>query len=352
MSPVRYLIFLLLFVSCTKVVVLELDPVPPRLVLNASVEAGKDVSAFLSKSWFLMDSVPDGVVAGGKIQVYVNDVLKGSMLVTDNPADTIHPKGQFSLPGCRLQSGDRLRLEAEAPGFDRVKGETWIPGKVEISAVDTSRFLASGDMQMRFITHFKDNPDERDFYRLIMEKIVEYRKGDSVRVTNTFAYPWLTGNSYYYYNNGYWMESPFGLDYEDPVFQPPGSGPALNQLEGTYCRGVFPDDQFNGEEYALRVVTGQLQDSYRGDSIVSTVQYKLHLLSISQPYYNYMKIIRGISITLGNAFLEGMVEPTKTYTNVDNGFGVVAGYQISSAVITMPFRDKEPAWTPWDPTEY
>lgn len=348
MKRINYIVLslLILFVSCTRIVVLELDPVPPRLVLNASVTSDADVSAFLSKSWFLLDSVPEGDVSGGAIKVYVNEVLKGAMRSSDDPADSVSLRGQFTLPDCRVQPGDVLRLEADAPGFDPVAAETLIPGKVGILSVDSTRFLAGGNLKMRFATHFNDHPAERNYYRLIVEKVTEYWKGDSVRTTSTFAYPWNDNSYLYGYGYGHWQDD-FGLDYEDPAFQPSGGGPALNLLEGIYCRGVFPDDIFNGREYAVKAVVSNLRDSYKGDSITTIVHYDIHLMSVSLPYYNYMKIIRGISLSLGNAYLDGMVEPTKTFTNVVNGFGVVAGYQISKIRVTMPYGDTPPLWDAW-----
>lgn len=345
-------LLLSLFTSCTREEILLLDPVPPRLVLNATFTPGQDVSAFLSKSWFLLDSVPDYELSGAAaIRVYVNEVLKGSMRCSDNPNDSLSYRGQYVLPGCRLQEGDRVRLEAESPGFNPVVAETRIPDKTDILKLDTFRYYASGNPCMRIATHFKDDPKERNYYRLIVEKVTEYWKGDSVKIVSTFA------SSIYWsfiYLNGFGGDSGdygsdyFGLHYEDPAFQPSGSGPALNLLEGTYCRGVFPDDLFEGKAYAVKSVVSYPTDSYKGDSITSLVHYDIHLLSISSSYYNYLRIIRGISLSFGIAYQDGLVEPTATFTNVTDGFGVVAGYQISSKRIDMPFGTKEPFWTPWD----
>ena len=49
------LLLLFICLSCTRDVILKLDPAPPVLVLNASVTPEREVAAFLSKSWFLLD---------------------------------------------------------------------------------------------------------------------------------------------------------------------------------------------------------------------------------------------------------------------------------------------------------
>lgn len=64
MKKILLVLGLLSLASCTRDVVLVLPPVPPRLVLNASVSPDTDVTAFLSKSWFVLDTVTDDGVGG------------------------------------------------------------------------------------------------------------------------------------------------------------------------------------------------------------------------------------------------------------------------------------------------
>ena len=76
MKNILFSLCLLLFASCTRDVVLVLPPVPPRLVLNASVSPDTDVTAFLSKSWFVLDTVTDDGVEEGDIKVFITIVCK------------------------------------------------------------------------------------------------------------------------------------------------------------------------------------------------------------------------------------------------------------------------------------
>ena len=78
------------------------------------------------------------------------------------------------------------------------------------------------------------------------------------------------------------------------------------------------------------------------------VHYDVRLLSISEDYYRYMKIMRGHSITIGDANFGALIEPADTYSNVENGFGIVAGYQEDKLRITMPRDTVPPYWNPWD----
>ncbi|EKC65168.1 conserved hypothetical protein, secreted, partial [human gut metagenome] len=77
MKKILFALCLLLFVSCTRDVVLVLPPVSPRLVLNASVSPDTDVTAFLSKSWFVFGHGYGRRGQDGSIQVFINDRLQG-----------------------------------------------------------------------------------------------------------------------------------------------------------------------------------------------------------------------------------------------------------------------------------
>lgn len=345
-------LFLLLSVRCTRDVDLELPYVPPRLVLNATVTPGQDVSAYLSKSWFLLDSVPETNVPGGKIRVYINGQLQGNMQQTDIPGDSIHPKGQFCLPGCRAKAGDRVRFEAEASGFEAVMGETLIPGQPRILSVDTARFFqfeseaVQGD-RMRLYLKFHDSPVKGDFYRLLVERITEYQKGDTLMVTSSFFRNRTETDTLFYW----FGEEMFRLFYEDPVFQSVATNPTLSQLDAYTCRGTFTDAMFNGQDYTVRSVISPVTHSYKDDTVTVKVRYDIRLMAISADYYHYLTEIRNLSIILGGDYQDGLLEPAATYTNVQNGFGVVAGYQVGAWRIEMPFGSKPPTFYPWDDIE-
>lgn len=78
----------------------------------------------------------------------------------------------------------------------------------------------------RLYVRFRDKPDKRNYYRLIIEKQTEFQKGDSV----------ITCSSMYRSELNYtdWL----GVVYEDPVFRSTVTNPVIEQLDGTTCRGI------------------------------------------------------------------------------------------------------------------
>ena len=163
-------------VSCVRDVEIDLEDLPDRIVLNASVCPGKEVCAHLSKTWFIMDSVPDFELSDAKVRVYVNDEFQGLMRNDDLPEDSIHSRGQYVLPGCFVRQGDCLRIEAEADGYEPVSGETRIPGRARIYEVDTLSYRSSAYYAEYLRFSVKIGVETDSYYRLIVEQILDFRK--------------------------------------------------------------------------------------------------------------------------------------------------------------------------------
>lgn len=337
----RYLPYLfvlgLLMVSCVRDVEIDLEDLPDRIVLNASVCPGKEVRAHLSKTWFIMDSIPDFDLPDANVRVYINDKFQGFMRNDDIRGDSISLPGQYVLPGCFVKQGDRLRIEADTDGYEPVSGETRIPGRARIYKVDTLSYRSSAYYAEHLRFSVKIGVETDYYYRLIVEQILDFRKGDSTRTVTSFRS--LDGYNWYY--------SGFSVDYEDPVFQSFGGSPITNQMDGRYCMGVFTGKDMTNTD-AIKVSVSPVEYSYESDTLSRVVHYDVRLLSISEDYYRYMKIMRGYSITIGDANFGALIEPADTYSNVENGFGIVAGYQEDKSRITMRRDTVPPYWNPWD----
>lgn len=75
---------------------------------------------------------------------------------------------------------------------------------------------------------------------MVVERLVEYRKGDKVMWVSSFNDNWgdsvISGDSVEVVIVSY----DFRLVYDDPAFQQGIPSPALEEYDGTYCRGVLP----------------------------------------------------------------------------------------------------------------
>lgn len=118
------------------------------------------------------------------------------------------------------------------------------------------------------------------YYRLIVEQILDFRKGDSTRTVTSFRS--LGGYSWYY--------SGFSVDYEDPVFQSFGGSPITSQMDGRYCMGVFRGEDLVNTN-AIKVSVFPVEYSYESDHPFygrslrcAPVVYLRGLLSIYEDY--------------------------------------------------------------------
>ena len=284
----RYLPYLfvlgLLMVSCVRDVEIDLEDLPDRIVLNASVCPGKEVRAHLSKTWFIMDSIPDFDLPDANVRVYINDKFQGFMRNDDIRGDSISLPGQYVLPGCFVKQGDRLRIEADTDGYEPVSGETRIPGRARIYKVDTLSYRSSAYYAEHLRFSVKIGVETDYYYRLIVEQILDFRKGDSTRTVTSFRS--LDGYSWYY--------SGFSVDYEDPVFQSFGGSPITNQMDGRYCMGVFTGKDMTNTD-AIKVSVSPVEYSYESDTLSRVVHYDVRLLSISEDYYRMWRTALGLS---------------------------------------------------------
>lgn len=340
--------------SCETETEIRLKPTPSRLVVNASVTSNEDVTAHISRSWSQADKHASPELSEATVEVYVNDEFRGIMVASDNPADTVRAKGLYSLPGTKLNVGDKLSLRVESEGYEPVSGDAIVPPPPHIESVDTISLSGNhGYGALQLYVQINDPVAERNYYRLVVEKVTDFQKGNETITTRTVASNNRDADSRYYVDryvfrsNTNW-ENVF-IDYEDPIFRPSEGNPLPEEFESYSSYGTFSDDLIREGTYTLRSVvrSGDLPSySFRGDSVVSTVYYNIHLLSISESYYRFMRAAWHFTLYSWN--LDGLREPIPTFTNVENGYGLISAYQMATYRMTMPFGDIAPRYTPFD----
>lgn len=87
---------------------------------------------------------------------------------------------------------------------------------------------------------------------------------------------------------------------------------------------IFNDRTINGKTYTLHL------DTYSNSYYQSfySFSYVVDLYKVTPEYYRFLKSINDAQ---SNSWADvGLMQVTPTYSNVKGGFGVVAGYNISS----------------------
>ncbi|MCR5039871.1 MAG: DUF4249 domain-containing protein [Bacteroidales bacterium] len=322
----------LLFTSCEKEIEFNGEQTDPKLVVNSLVEPGRRVEASMSKSCFFLQSPPD-MQAPADLQalLYVNGALVGGMtpfadtvweLYGDDDDYTV--RSGFYNDYC-AQVGDIIKIMASASGYDDVEGTTSpLPTPVEVEAEyevtewhseyfhqfdyetfeyeEDSMLFVSGTLNMT-VTLNDPNPGVADCFRLSTGLNKKF-----------FGYPCY-----------------LNCDYSDPVF-----GGSFTNDEflisdiASQPEGVFTDLLFDGSSYQIKMEV-YFNCQLALDDTTESYRVPFLMEHLTKEYLNYLS-----TCDQGDMSMQIWAEPIQTYTNVTNGFGIVAGRTVDTLWIELP----------------
>lgn len=326
--------FMALWVGCTSCYQFEeirIDPPVPHAVLNAMFCPDSLVRANLSRTANDTER-KDGADAAASIEdaeveLYVNGRLQGKLEKEAAP-------GWYRLTGYRPAVGDRLEITARTPDYGIVSGKTGIPGKIAILSVDTVSRHRVGSWgyewdDLEISIRMRDLAGERNFYLLTVSPKRFWQKGDRVIDADTLVY-------------GYWPWLQVSIDENSPL----ENGDMVRDVyQSVFYRGfLLTDEGADGQEMTLKLTISDPELSYRGEEISCRNYCRISLSSISRSYYLYRRsraLQKEQNDILGDA---GLREPIPTYTNIHNGYGLVASRQEVVYDLELPYQCKEPPY--------
>ena len=332
------MISLALLSSCEKEIEFNGEQSDPQLVINSLVEPGQPVKAFIGKSYFFLDapdtSTPEDLVA----TLYVNDNRIGEMTPFFDTVWEYYGIVSYHLvPGFYYdycpQIGDVVKIKASANGFEDAEGVTSplpqiLDYQYDVEVTDWHSYYVHpyfdyyegyeedsvlhvrGYLNLT-ISLIDPNPGETDCFRLVVDKRTRDNDGE---------------NKIYY-----------SFDYDDPIF---GVGMTENEFIDasdldTRPEGVFTDFLFDGSSYRLKLKVYfecELDEVFDPDFF-----YVPFLLEhLSKEYYNYLN-----TCNQGDMEVQLWAEPIQTYSNVTNGFGIVAGRTVDTLKVPLPLSQPE-----------
>ena len=329
------------FTSCEKEIEFKGEQTDPKLVINSLMEPGKPVKANISKSYFFLDNqanttAPDDLVAS----LYVNGNLLGEMTLhydtvvsydiwDPNNPDLGRVQKVYTYDYCPAV-GDIIKITASANGFDDVEATTSpLPKAVEAQVhTKVTQWDAWYQHEYNYETYEMEedstlwiwvnldltvditdpNPGLSDCFKIY----VENRKVDMYSKNSIRSY----------------------FEYDDPVFGsalPDNEYIDFDDLE-TQPQGVFTDVLFDGRTYQLEFkmrIEMSVDEEYDPDFF----QLPIRLEHLSKEYYYYLN-----TCDQGDVSMQLYAEPIQTYTNVTNGFGIVAGRAVDTLWLKLPLE--------------
>ena len=321
------------FTSCENEIPFDIKENSPKLIVNAMININfEDNYIFVSKTG--KDSTTS--VTDATVNIYINDALRDKITEEFVPeeSDSIHyfyysnPSDKKYKTSLRFNPGDKVKIEVFA---DNNKYHAWaediIPRPLEIDKIDTLTFTKDYHTNIRLKTTFTDYPNERNFYRLVVVqknglhlKIKEeeadipgkFEEYEETKYMDTRQDPIL--------NNG-------RVSTDDDIFP---------QTENRYA--VFDDKQLNSTHtMTTSFIRPNEYDSYYmwANSIIDrvSVEFKVHLLSITEIQYYYLK---ALNIVNDDSYDEYLSMPVVYPSNVEGGVGIVGFSSGTNKTFTIP----------------
>lgn len=331
--------------ACTKPLKFKGEYVDPQLVVNCIAIPGEPIKAVVYKSDFVFDTITDYEMPDGtQAFLYVNGESKGEM---QHCTDTVYAHyGEYYSVTHHFthdyipQINDVIKINVTAPGFDEIEGSSEALPNEPIGSYEDARITKWDTTTAR--GYRVPVPDSDSTITVWLK---EYRKHLTVTIEITDPNPGVldlycleasmrTEGDWTYPDGREYYDQPAELNqvyFNDPII-----GTSTVELEDQFgvdvgltnrSRSTFNDATFDGGSYRMEIpmVTETLFKA--NDSINAFVEIKLRHLT--EGAYNYYS-----TITSGNSLSQYYSEPVSVYSNVKNGFGLVAGS--NDKVISFP----------------
>ena len=270
--------------ACERIIEPDLPEHTPRLTLQAFFTTDSTWVAFVGRSAGILESLPsrERSVAEAVVELLAGDQVIDELKFFQRERVYTWEKGA-------LQEGKSYSLRVSAPGFATIQATDAIPRPVPTAVVSyitntssRSESRIKGDLSIKL--EIQDPPDETNYYQI---RSFSFFRSERYEGSFTTQDPSIIADN--------------GAD--DPF------------IEGFFgTEPFFKDTLFNGQTHQI-----ELSSNYNAPEHTS---FFVQILYVSAAYYEYLKSARLHEPTQDNPF----AEPVSVYSNVENGYGIFAGY--------------------------
>lgn len=334
----------LLAVSCKNEIPFDINENPPKLVMNAFINADSLTNyLFLN----LTGRRQPTHVEDASLEVRVNGMLREKLRPMAVEATSPPRQCTFKLSGT-FRPGDLVRIDARtADGLHHAWAEVTVPQRmtqalqVETANASLRRHGAVQEFLCYKIT-LNDIPNEKNFYRLIVDKQTKWFSRFEERNLLHLENETLQGNKKIltetYHDYQYIFREDVVLTDGHPQSDAEEENGMFDNASNAY--GVFDDSRFENSPYTLTVYNNPSPQRYGGiqNILRYTVDVYIRLLSITEAEYYYLK---ALNIIDSDVFDEVLNEPISYPSNVHGGTGIVGISTEISKVIHLEDKDYE-----------
>lgn len=282
MKKITYILLLSILVSCDeKEITINLDKHESKLVVNSLLAPSDSIKVNISKSISILENDTVNYIENAEVQFYCQNELVNTMNYLS--------EGLYYL-NASIIKGKEYSIVVDTSGFKTVTASCVIPAPPQILSVDT---ISINDEYLYCEIEFRNDLSTLNYYLLEVES----------------KYPLLNSDSI--------LSNQVDIINSELIIENGDLGEELERL-------VFTGEVLQDSVYALGFILGKEMLSSGTHS--SNTLY-INLKKISEEYYLYVK-----------SYYASESEQDEVYSNVENGYGIFAGYSlaIDSIVINNP----------------
>lgn len=297
-----FLVLLIISVSCfscDQVVQIDVGHENTRLVVNSLFNPDSVITLTLSHSQFILEEALFEPVSGARAILLDEEGMKlGEMAYVGNG---IYKSNIEPDPG-KLYS-----ISVSKEGLKTVTAYNKVPAKKANVVKIETKPLRDESYNNTTLSFWLNDPEGDDYYVLYLQEkgTVYLEQRDTTLVFSQHLL--LTSNEAIFHE--------FNID-----------DISDNEL-ATSVSFTFKDDLFDGQIIKITVQAG-LRHNKKNEKY----EHSLYLRKISKAYYLYQKTVKMQERNGENPFSE----PVPVYNNIQNGFGIFAGFNVASYPVVIP----------------
>lgn len=285
---------------------------PPKLVMNALINADSTRNVLFLNLTDHTETIP---VTDATVEVRIDGQLIQTVRAIP-PVETNDRPNRYLITG-RFLPGQLVRIDALTPdGKHHAWAEVTVPQRPEkIEKVDTARVtLANGysNYQSTYMRHkisIADRINEPNYYRLIVETLIEYTALPDEEHEEEQEFRHI---SYDIINR-----EDVVLTDGEPYTNEDESNGFFDKARNVY--NVFDNTRFRDNRYVMTIYTN-FQPYLEREVKDLRIQALIRLQSINETEFHYLKVLNVID---SDAYDETLMEPIKFPSNVHGGTGMV-----------------------------
>lgn len=311
---VQLILLTIILLSCTKEVSYNIPTSESVIIINGIFSSDTVLELAISENSTLEP------ISNAKVLLYQNAQERDTLSLSD--------KGHYTLPKHLLSHNQSYTIEVSTDAYGLTSASSEIPSPVLLTSVtqtDSTGFTVDNQSPLANIEiTFDDSPDVNNFYEISVVRLID--STDLTIDSTLLNYGFITHKQY--------AENILTLFSSDPAILEQGFSAKAKAFQLNQDQIFFNDDTFQGK---TKTISFDYIPYYEMSSLYAKRRtFRIEFRAISKEYYNYVKSWR-ISKQLSNQtdLWRSSDSYIQLYSNINNGFGIFAGYTSSSYTLII-----------------